>query len=281
MNSDSVSVELEKPSRLDMLRGIAGDAHLRQTALTLVSVSCAIASIVAATFLAITGLSPLFGVLVLLQIALIACVVGARRSMSRHLAALTRLVESDPATGCLNRRGFARAFDEALLSAVVARNDVALLALDVDHFKQINDKYGHNVGDLVLAELAHILAETVGSAGVVARLGGEEFTVLLPGADAEDAGVMAERLLERLRSECCGSLAPGTIVTMSIGIATERIASVRDGAALRARSDEALYMAKREGRDRALLWAPGVRSLATPAAAMAVITTQPRWTATR
>ena len=87
--------------------------------------------------------------------------------------------------------------------------------------------------------------------------------------------------LLRLRSECCGSLAPGTIVTMSIGIATERIASVRDGAALRARSDEALYMAKREGRDRALLWAPGVRSLATPAAAMAVITTQPRWSAAR
>ena len=104
---------------------------------------------------------------------------------------------------------------------------------------------------------------------------------MLPNADAEEAGVMAERLLERLRTQCCRSLVPGAIVTLSIGSATERIASMRDGAALRARSDEALYMAKREGRDRALLWAPGVRSLATPAAAMAVITTQPRSAAAR
>ena len=115
----------------------------------------------------------------------------------------------------------------------------------------------------------------------MARLGGEEFSVLMPGADAEAAGVMAERMLARVREQCCALLAPGSVVTMSIGIAAERVSSLRDGAALRARSDEALYMAKREGRDRALLWAPGVRSLATPAAAMAVITTQPRWSAAR
>jgi diguanylate cyclase (GGDEF)-like protein len=116
----------------------------------------------------------------------------------------------------------------------------------------------------------------VGSEGVVARVGGEEFTVLLPGGDAESAGVMAERMLENVRTGCCASLAPGSFITMSIGIAAERVTSIRDGAALRARADEALYMAKREGRNRVLLWAPGVRSLATPAAAMAAIVTQPR-----
>jgi predicted signal transduction protein with EAL and GGDEF domain len=88
-------------------------------------------------------------------------------------------------------------------------------------------------------------------------------------------------MLVDVRSNCCSSLAPGAFVTMSIGIAAERIGSMRDGAALRARADEALYMAKRKGRDRVLLWAPGVRSLATPAAAMAAIVTQPRWTQAR
>jgi diguanylate cyclase (GGDEF)-like protein len=155
-------------------------------------------------------------------------------------------------------------------------SDVALLAIDLDHFKQINDRHGHNVGDLVLSEVAAALAETVGAEGVVARLGGEEFSVLLPGADAETAGVIAERMMDRLRKSCA-SLAPGSVVTMSVGIAAERVSSLADGAALRARADEALYLAKRGGRNRVLLWAPGVRSMGTPHAAMAVIASEPRW----
>lgn len=242
------------------------------------SVISAIASLTAATiFVAVAPNTTWLYVVVLLQLAVIACTLGAQRMMSGELAMLSRMAESDPATGCLNRRGFARAFDEALAAAVVKQSDVALLALDLDHFKQINDRYGHNVGDLVLSEVAATLAETAKDEGVVARLGGEEFMVLLPDADAEAAGVMAERMLEEVRIRCCSSLAPGSYVTMSIGIATERVSSLRDGAAIRARADEALYMAKRGGRDRVSLWAPGVRSLATPAAAMAAIVTQPRW----
>jgi diguanylate cyclase (GGDEF)-like protein len=121
----------------------------------------------------------------------------------------------------------------------------------------------------------------VGKEGIVARLGGEEFSVLMPGADAEAAGVMAERMLANIRERCCAELAPGSAITMSIGIAAERVSSLRDGAALRARSDEALYMAKRGGRNRVLLWAPGVRSLATPAAASAAIVSEPKWPAVR
>jgi diguanylate cyclase (GGDEF)-like protein len=264
------------------LRQMVADESQRFAALMLASVICAIASLLAAAIF--FALRPHAGWLVpvmLLQLAVVAFALVAQRGMAAQLKMLARLIESDPATGCLNRRGFARAFDEALAEAAKTRSDVALLALDLDFFKQINDKYGHNVGDLVLSEVAATLAETVGSDGVVARLGGEEFTVLLPGADAESAGVMAERLLVDVRSNCCSSLAPGAFVTMSIGIAAERVTSMRDGAALRARADEALYMAKRKGRDRVLLWAPGVRSLATPAAAMAAIVTQPRWTQAR
>jgi diguanylate cyclase (GGDEF)-like protein len=264
------------------LRQMVADENQRTAALMLASIVCAITSIVAAAaFLAVRANAGWLALVLLLQLAVIACVFVAQRAMSRQIALLSRLIESDPATGCLNRRGFAHAFHDALAAAAENNTDVALLALDLDHFKQINDKYGHNVGDLVLSEVAATLAETVGRAGVVARLGGEEFTVLLPGADAEDAGVMAERMLIDVRANCCSSLAPGSFVTMSIGIAAERISSMHDGAALRARADEALYMAKRKGRDRVLLWAPGVRSLATPAAAMAAIVTQPRWTQAR
>jgi diguanylate cyclase (GGDEF)-like protein len=264
------------------LRQMVADESQRFSTLMLATVVCAVASLVAAAaFFAVRPHAGWLMPVIVLQLVVIGCALIAQRGMAGQLKLLSRMIESDPATGCLNRRGFARAFDEALTVAAETRSDIALLALDLDYFKQINDKYGHNVGDLVLSEVASTLAETVGVEGVVARLGGEEFTVLLPGADAESAGVMAERMLVDVRSNCCSSLAPGSFVTMSIGIAAERVSSTRDGAALRARADEALYMAKRKGRDRILLWAPGVRSLGTPAAAMAAIVTQPRWTQAR
>jgi diguanylate cyclase (GGDEF)-like protein len=273
----SLSLQFLKSRGIAQLRQVVADRSRSFTVLMLASVVCAIASLLAATIFIIGALSPgWLTIVVLLQLAVIVSTLGALRMMSGQLAMLSRAIESDPATGCLNRRGFARAFETALATASESRSDVALLSLDLDFFKQINDRYGHSVGDLVLSDVAGTLAETVGNEGVVARVGGEEFTVLLPGGDAESAGVMAERMLENVRTGCCASLAPGSFITMSIGIAAERVSSMRDGAALRARADEALYMAKREGRNRVLLWAPGVRSLATPAAAMAAIVTQPR-----
>lgn len=248
----------------------------RFSALTLASTIAAGASLLAAVAL-LRGAAPagLLALIVVLQVTLIGCTLGAHLAVSRRLAALERLADSDPATGCLNRRGFERALDSALTSALATQNDVALLALDLDYFKRINDRFGHSVGDTVLSEVAATLADTVGAKGIVARLGGEEFSVLLPHADAEFAGEMAERLLARLRTHELPA-AHGETITMSIGIAAERVSSRRDSAALRARADEALYMAKRGGRNRVLLWAPGVRSLATPAASMAAITTAPR-----
>jgi diguanylate cyclase (GGDEF)-like protein len=161
--------------------------------------------------------------------------------------------------------------ERALLDARRRRGEVSLLAVDLDHFKQINDRFGHLVGDEVLYEVATTLADAVSEEGVVARMGGEEFTVLLPWADAEAAGAVAERMLTRLRIGGCLALPQGTPITMSIGIAAERITQSDAGSALRARADEALYAAKRSGRDRVLLWAPGVRSNATPPTSMAAI----------
>jgi diguanylate cyclase (GGDEF)-like protein len=186
-------------------------------------------------------------------------------------AELAPMIHADPATGCLNRRGFALQLDRALAEARRRRGDVALLAVDLDHFKQINDRFGHLVGDEVLYEVATMLAEAVSEEGVVARMGGEEFTVLLPWADAEAAGAVAERMMNQLQQRSCASLPAGTPVTMSIGIASERITDSDVGLALRARADEALYAAKRSGRNRVRLWAPGVRSNATPATSTAAI----------
>lgn len=204
-----------------------------------------------------------------LQVIAVALAFLAQRTMARQIEHLTVLSEHDSATGCLNRRGFARVLEELAERG----GEVAMLALDLDYFKRINDRYGHNIGDVVLAEVSRVLIETTGSDGHVARLGGEEFGILLPDADAEAAGVMAERLVARLRGLELAVLRHGETVTMSVGVATERLRSSRDCAALRARADEALYIAKRGGRDRALLWAPGVRSFATPVASSAVIVT--------
>jgi diguanylate cyclase (GGDEF)-like protein len=186
-------------------------------------------------------------------------------------AELAPMVHADPATGCLNRRGFALELERALVGARARRGEIALLAIDLDHFKQINDRFGHLVGDEVLYDVAALLVDAVGTEGVVARMGGEEFTALLTKADAEGAGAVAERMMSRLRSHVCASLPVSTPVTMSIGIASEPVTSIEVGAALRARADEALYAAKRSGRNRVLLWAPGVRSNATPPTSMAAI----------
>jgi diguanylate cyclase (GGDEF)-like protein len=201
-----------------------------------------------------------------LQVTCIGLALAARRSMAHHVAYLTDLSEHDPSTSAFNRRGFAR----LLTDLTGAEHDVSMLALDIDHFKRINDRYGHPVGDIVLRHVSQILTETTGASGHVARLGGEEFGILLPNADSEEAGVLAEQLVWQLRSLQLPFLHNGEVVTMSIGVATERLRTQRDSAALLARADEALYIAKRGGRDRALLWAPGVRSYATPAASRAI-----------
>lgn len=189
----------------------------------------------------------------------------------RHAARLERLVvlcDVDEGTGCLNRRGFAARLESAAADGMRTGAPVALLALDLDHFKQVNDRFGHLAGDAVLGEVSATLMETVGERGVVARLGGEEFAVLLPGTDAEGAGVMAEQVLAALRGRRLQALPASVRLTMSIGIASERILDHGTSDSLRARADEALYAGKRSGRDRALLWAPGVHSHATPARGM-------------
>jgi diguanylate cyclase (GGDEF)-like protein len=200
-----------------------------------------------------------------------AAIIAAHRHSAARMEEIIEICDIDEATQCLNRRGFARQL--AYLTADSARHggEIALVALDLDHFKQVNDRYGHLTGDQVLHEVGLLLVDAVESVGVVARMGGEEFAALLPGLDAEAAGVLAERILAELRTRRFQAMPAEARLTMSAGIAVERVATAEQGGALRARADEALYAAKRSGRDRALLWPPGVPSNSTPSGSMPAV----------
>jgi diguanylate cyclase (GGDEF)-like protein len=228
----------------------------------------AIAAIASAAHLALsrhdlTAPGPTWTLLGAFWIACAAMLAVHQAHLRRH-DALAALCDVDDTTGCLTRRGFTARLDAAMAEAIGTGAPVALIALDLDHFKRVNDRFGHLSGDAVLSAIGSALRRVAGTQGSVARLGGEEFAVLLRATDAEDAGVAAERVLAALRGLVFDGL-PGLRLTMSAGIAVERVHHAGMAGALRARADEALYAAKRSGRDRALLWAPGVRSHATPA----------------
>lgn len=186
------------------------------------------------------------------------------RSYNHLRSELASMVMNDPLTGCLNRRGFDQALDQTISRAERRSGYLAVLAIDIDHFKAINDSVGHLAGDAVLRELAGVLARSSRGGDIVARVGGEEFIILLPDAESETAGVVAERVREAVKKHAFRTGRGMIVVTVSVGIACEQVTDVHAGRALRARADEALYVAKRLGRNRVVMWAPGIRSNATP-----------------
>ena len=186
------------------------------------------------------------------------------RAYNHLRAELAALVLTDPLTGSLNRRGFEQELGRAVARAARESGELALLAVDVDQFKRINDSFGHLAGDTVLRELAEVLTHSARTEDVLGRVGGDELVVLLPGADLEAAAVVAERISSVVRGHHFITTRGRERVTVSIGIAAEQVRDPYLGHALRARADEALYVAKRLGRDRVVMWAPGIRSQATP-----------------
>jgi diguanylate cyclase (GGDEF)-like protein len=186
------------------------------------------------------------------------------RSYNHLRSELASMVMNDPLTGCLNRRGFDQALEQTVSRAERRGGYLAVIAIDIDHFKAINDSIGHLAGDTVLQELAGVLTRSSRVGDIVGRVGGEEFVILLPDADIEMAGVVGERVRESVRRHTFNTGRGGITVTVSVGIACEQVTDPHAGRALRARADEALYVAKRLGRDRVVIWAPGIRSNATP-----------------
>jgi diguanylate cyclase (GGDEF)-like protein len=167
----------------------------------------------------------------------------------RLLAALQGMASTDARTGLANTR----AFDQALEDALGARREdesISVLMLDLDHFKDFNDRYGHPAGDEALRAFADILRSCLRDHDLAARYGGEEFAVILPGVDDATAHAVAERIRSRTEVTLI-SLAPGITdrITVSIGIASAP-ADARDRVALLRLADEALYQAKESGRNR-------------------------------
>lgn len=174
----------------------------------------------------------------------LALVIAVLRKM---LGEAQQASEIDPLSGVLNRRGFIRRCDAALARAASSRGEVALLMLDLDHFKQINDTYGHSVGDRVIIAFARILTDCCPPKAIVGRIGGEEFAVLLENSNGTIARLLGETIRAHLN---CRALDEGgrIHVTVSIGLALGD--SSTGLSELAQRADEALYDAKRTGRDR-------------------------------
>lgn len=159
----------------------------------------------------------------------------------------------DYLTGLANRRAFFEAAEQELTRSLTVPRPTAVIAIDADHFKGINDRYGHPGGDAVLQHLAAILGETFREVDVVARIGGEEFAVLLPSTDLPRAAVVAERLRAAVASQVVHFDGHRIQYTVSAGVA-----SLADGEGgidlLLKRADQALYAAKRQGRNRVERW---------------------------
>jgi diguanylate cyclase (GGDEF)-like protein len=189
---------------------------------------------------------------VLLLVALPPVIVLQRCLMHQQLQAAAR---TDAKTGLLNATAWQREADTEIARALRGDESLALLLADVDHFKRVNDTYGHLAGDEVLRGLATELRQQVRGSDVVGRFGGEEFVVLLPRADADEACKIAERL--RHRASVMGVYADGVAldVTISIGVAVLGTHG-RDLFELLAAADLALYRAKDEGRDQVRVYAP-------------------------
>jgi diguanylate cyclase (GGDEF)-like protein len=167
------------------------------------------------------------------------------------IARATWAAEHDHLTGAWSRRAFFRLAELERERQRVARSsgELSLLVFDVDHFKAINDTHGHPVGDLVLADIVLRTATVIRGVDACARLGGEEFAVLLPQTGGEQARHTAERLRRTLEQACVRGGAHGLVrYTVSIGIAT--LQPEEPIAALLARADAALYEAKAAGRNR-------------------------------
>ncbi len=168
-------------------------------------------------------------------------------STEQQTRALRMVATRDDLTGLLNRKGFLDLAAPLLRDRTVTQGKGALILADLDHFKEVNDTYGHAAGDMALQAFAGACQDTVRSTDLVGRYGGEEFVVLIPGASSTRAGLVAEEISRRLAQV---NAADGLkMPTVSYGVALYH-AGTRDVEDLIAAADEALYTAKSQGRNR-------------------------------
>jgi diguanylate cyclase (GGDEF)-like protein len=159
----------------------------------------------------------------------------------------------DPLTGLLNRAGLRNRTMELAQRSEFTAEPVGVIVADIDHFKQINDRFGHAVGDAVLKDIAYVMRKELRAFDLAYRIGGEEFMILLPGANIGEAEEFASDLHRVMGADMRG----GQPVTMSFGVAASAYGDTFDYEKVFAAADAALYRAKNSGRDRVCVADPG------------------------
>jgi two-component system, sensor histidine kinase LadS len=179
------------------------------------------------------------------------------RAQRLALTDAERRARTDPLTGVLNRRSLIERLDAACFRARARGLPISLLFIDLDHFKQINDSFGHQAGDACLRAIIEPIHAELRQSDVIGRYGGEEFVVILSSADAAAAHPIAHRILERVAGVCVQGFGEPIRLTCSIGIAASDTLDVW-GEHLIAHADAAVYQAKRLGRNQVQMAAPAV-----------------------
>jgi diguanylate cyclase (GGDEF)-like protein len=169
--------------------------------------------------------------------------------LMRQAEVFERLATTDDLTGVFNRRHFMALAEREFADSRDGGCRLALLILDIDLFKSINDCFGHAVGDMVIRHVARVCREMKRTGDILARIGGEEFTLLLPATDIGEAAALAERINDHLAHNPVAVDGHELRVTVSLGVATTDTATTTVGDLMR-RADQALYGAKRGGRNR-------------------------------
>jgi diguanylate cyclase (GGDEF)-like protein len=162
---------------------------------------------------------------------------------------LKYMAVTDELTGLRNRRAIMEQLEKEYQRSVRSGEPLSLVLLDIDHFKRINDTYGHGFGDMVLKTVAEIMRSGLRSYDLLGRIGGEEFLIASPGSSLDEAKGLAQRILDAVRDGKIGDKNHEIAVTVSAGVTSLGDQDARADAVL-GRADTALYMAKQEGRDR-------------------------------
>lgn len=193
--------------------------------------------------------------------SLLCCLIYPLRNALLYHQAL-QSAYTDPLTGVYNRTALQGIFQREWKLARRQGIPLSMLVLDIDHFKQINDTYGHAGGDRVLVKVASCLREAVRSTDMIFRYGGEEFVILLSNTYSEGAELLAHRLRRAIHSINWLDIAPSLRITASIGVATRNQLEETPEQMFK-RADEALYQAKRQGRNRVVMASNGGHFLKT------------------
>ena len=202
-----------------------------------------------------------FGSAVRPTLEVLASHVAVSLSNARLVKRLEELATTDGLTGLLNKRTLTDAAQQKLRSANRFAKPLAVLICDLDHFKRVNDVYGHDVGDQVIRGLGEVLRRVKRDTDVVGRFGGEEFVVVCEETEADGARLLAERIRSELAATTFHSGAGSFHISCSIGIANCPTAG-RQWELLFKAADDALYVSKRNGRDRATVWSQKLQNTA-------------------